>query len=319
MLPTLRPFQALGCCLLLTAIISGCNPEALLVETPVETSSRGESASRSDQNIAVASFNIQVFGVSKMGKPEAVEILVDIARRFDVLAIQELRSADQTVVPEFVELINADGSQYEYVVGPRLGRTQSKEQYVYLYDTARIELAPQSVYTVADPQDLLHREPLVARFRVRGPPADEAFTFSLANIHTDPDDTDIELDALADVFTAVQNNRSGEDDVILLGDLNVDRHDLGRLGELPGITWTVSEEPTNTRETETYDNLVFDSRYTTEFTGRSGVMNLQEAYGLTLDEALVVSDHFPVWAEFVPSEDAAPRVARGRGSSGTTR
>lgn len=308
MLRTTRSLYCL-CWALLAIVAAGCNPESLGFERPADSPSRPASPAAPGDTISVASFNIQVFGVSKMNKPEAVEILVDVARRFDVLAIQELRAADQTVVPQFVDLINADGSQYQYVVGPRLGRTLSKEQYVYIYDAARIEVDPESVYTARDPGDLLHREPLVARFRVRGIPADQAFTFSLVNIHTDPDDTDIELDALADVFTAVQNDGSGEDDIILLGDLNVDQGGMGRLAGLPGIGWTVRDQPTNTRETATYDNIVYDTRYTTEFTGYSGVMNLQSEYHLTMDQALVVSDHYPVWAEFSIYENARSRLA----------
>jgi len=41
----------------------------------------------------------------------------------------------------------------------------------------------RSIYTVNDPDDLLHREPLVAMFRVRGPPPQEAFTFVLIDVH----------------------------------------------------------------------------------------------------------------------------------------
>lgn len=308
MLRTIRALDWFWCALLAVAA-GGCNPESLLSDRSHESRQRESIPAATGDTITVASFNIQVLGVSKMEKPEAVEILVDVARRFDVLAIQELRSADQTVIPALIDRINAGGHQYRSVVGPRLGRTQSKEQYVYIYDAARIELAPESVYTVHDPRDFLHREPLVARFRVRGVPADQAFTFSLVNIHTDPDDTGIELDALADVFSAVQNDGSGEDDIILLGDLNVSPAGMGRLGRLPGIKWTVSDQPTNTRGTETYDNIVFDSRYTTEATGYSGVMNLQSEYGITLEQALEVSDHYPVWAEFSAFEGGRPRVA----------
>ncbi len=253
------------------------------------------AAVAADDTIKIASFNIQVFGTSKMGKPEVMAVLSDVARRFDVLAIQEVRSVDQTIVPRFVEMINAGGCRYDYVLGPRLGRTSSKEQYVFLYDTQRIELAPESVCTVNDPQDLLHREPLVARFRVRGPPAEQAFTFILVNIHTDPDETDTELDALADVFTAVQR-AGGEDDVILLGDLNVDEYHLGRLGQLPGITYAITGTTTNTRRNKMYDNLVFDARTTTEYTKQWGVLDLMAEYGLSEEAALEVSDHLPVWA-----------------------
>ena len=80
------------------------------------------------------------------------------------------------------------------------------DRSVFLFDTTRIELDTGSVETVAAPSDLLHREPLVAHFHVRGPPARQAFTFSLVNIHTDPDETDGELDAPDDVFQTVQHN-----------------------------------------------------------------------------------------------------------------
>lgn len=248
--------------------------------------------------IKIGSFNIQVFGTSKIGKPAVMEVLVDAARRFDVLAIQEIRSVDQTVTPRFVEMINATGRRYDLVIGPRLGRTSSKEQYAFIYDTQRIELAAGSVYTVDDPQDFLHREPLVARFRVRGPPPDQAFTFTLINIHTDPDETDTELDALGDVFAGVQRNGSGEDDVILLGDLNVDEYHLGRLGQIPGIGYAVTGTTTNTRRNKMYDNIVFYRQTITEYTGRWGVLDLMAEYNLSEDAALEVSDHLPVWAEF---------------------
>jgi hypothetical protein len=161
---------------------------------------------------------------------------------------------------------------------------------------------------VSDPDDFLHREPLVARFRVRGIPPGEAFSFKLINIHTDPDETDIELDELARVFVAVQHDGSGEDDCILLGDLNVDEYHLGRLGQLPNIAWAISGQKTNTRRTKSYDNLVFDRTATTEYTGYSGVLDLMAEFHLTMDQALEVSDHLPVWAEFRAHEDAPGAV-----------
>lgn len=264
--------------------------------------------------IRIASFNIQVFGGSKLKKPEVMNVLARTVRRFDVVAIQEVRSKDETVLPNFVEMINAEGGHYDFVIGPRLGRTSSKEQYAIVFDASRLEVHPQHQYTIQDPDDLLHREPYVARFRVRGVADAPPFTFSLVDIHTDPDETKSELDALADVFVAVQNDGSGEDDIILLGDLNVDEYHLGRLGELPGITHAIAGVPTNTRGDKTYDNIVFDSRMTREFTGRAGVFNLRSEFGLTLEQALEVSDHMPIWAEFGVEESPAggPLATRPR-------
>ncbi len=262
--------------------------------------------------IKIASFNIQVFGVSKMKKQPVMDVLTQVIRRFDLVAIQEVRSTEDTIVPNFVQLINANGARYDFVIGPRMGRTNSKEQYVFIFDTARIEVDPRSVYTVPDPQDLFQREPLVARFRVRDVPPNQAFTFTLVDIHTEPDEATAELNAMADVFVSVQQNGSGEDDVIVLGDLNADEYHLGRLGQLPNIAHVVTGVPTNTRRNKMYDNIVFDRRATVEYTGRWGVLDLKAEFGLSEAQALEVSDHFPVWAEFSAYEgfNGAPVATR---------
>ncbi len=102
----------------------------------------------------------------------------------------------------------------------------------------------------------------MASFRARGPEPDQAFAFKLVNTRTDPDETDVELDALDDVFVAVQQDGSGENDVILLGDLNVDERHLGELGRLPNIMHAIAGVKTNTRRTKSYDNFVLDARAT---------------------------------------------------------
>jgi endonuclease/exonuclease/phosphatase family metal-dependent hydrolase len=273
------------------------SPGASPTERPVAGTPVSHTAAAGD-TIKVASFNIQVFGTSKLKKQHVMDALTQIVRQFDIVAIQEIRSTDDGVLPKFVAMINADGAAYDFVIGPRLGRTTSKEQYAFVFNTARIEVDRSSLYTQPDPRDLLHREPFVAGFRTRGVSADAAFSFQLVNIHTDPDETDTELDALGDVFSAVQNNGRGEDDVILLGDLNVDDRHLGKLGTLPGIVHALSGVKTNTRKTSMYDNIVFDRRFTTEYTGRSGVFDLMNELGISQQQALEISDHMPVWAEF---------------------
>jgi len=80
----------------------------------------------SDETLRIGAFNIQIFGVSKASKPEVMDILADIIRTYDVIAIQEIRDASQTALPALVDLINADGSQYSYVVSERLGRIPAR-------------------------------------------------------------------------------------------------------------------------------------------------------------------------------------------------
>ena len=291
--------------------IKGLDSLAIESRDPTLTSGSGDMLTappvqRTGETIRVASFNIQVFGTSKSNKPHVMEKLAVIARQFDVIAIQEIRSKDNGIIPAFIDLINSTGRHYDFVIGPRIGRTVSTEQYCFIFDTQSVEVDRAQLYTVEDPDDLLHREPLIGCFRVRGPDPNRAFTFTLVNIHTDPDETDLELDVLDDVFVAVQNDGRGEDDVLILGDLNVDDRNLGELGQLPNIAWCISGVPTNTRGTKLYDNIVYDSLATREFTGRAGVFDFMRHFNLTEQEALEISDHVPVWAEFSIYEGGTP-------------
>jgi endonuclease/exonuclease/phosphatase family metal-dependent hydrolase len=267
----------------------------------------------SRQTILIASYNVQVFGKSKEQKTPVMQTLAGVMRNFDLIAIQEIRIDDDDFLRRYLTyyLNPLSGRSYDFVLGPRLGRSPSKEQYAFIYDTARVEVNPNHIYTVRDPNDLLHREPLVAMFRARGPVPQEAFTFVLTNIHTDPDEVETEINDLAKAYHAVREAANGEDDIIVLGDLNADDRNLGELGRIPGIQPLVSGIYTNTRQTAQYDNILIHRPSTAEFVGRSGVFDTTRQFNLTHEQSLEVSDHFPVWAEFSVYESAAPgRVAQ---------
>ena len=268
---------------------------------PDSTSPRAASASAggaAGETLRIASFNIQVLGTSKMGKPEVVATLSEIIRQFDVVAIQEIRSKDPEIIPRLVKQVNAEGGNYKFVIGPRLGRTVSKEQYAYVFDANRVLYNPDSVGTVLDPSDVPHREPFFVQFLARTDQPEKAFSFWLVNIHTDPDEVPQELAALAQVYSIMKNTRFAEDDVILLGDFNAAASEMLPLGQVPGLQTVIANQPTNTRLTKSYDNLLFDQATVNEFTGSSGVYSIQDRHGMKLEQALEVSDHLPVWAEF---------------------
>ena len=63
---------------------------------------------------------------------------------------------------------------------------------------------------------------------------------------------------------------------------------------------------TNTRQNKLYDNIVLHAPSTSEFTGRWGVYDVQRLHNLTMDQALQVSDHLPIWAEFSIYESTVP-------------
>ena len=178
-----------------------------------------------------------------------------------------------------------------------------------MWDASRVELIPESVYTLRDTHEDFHREPLVATFQTRATTGPQPFRFTLINIHTDPDEIDWELDRLDDVMRAIAGSPAGEDDLILLGDFNADDAHLGELGQMRHITPLLRATATNTRKTAMYDNLVIHRVYTSEWSGESGVIDFATEYGLDRAAALEVSDHMPVWADFYPSENAGNRLA----------
>jgi len=203
-------------------------------------------------------------------------------------------------------MINSTGEDYRYFIGDRLGRTRSKEQYAFLYRSSVLEPMEGSVYNIEDRQDLLHREPMVGTFRVRETTRGEPFTFTVLNMHTDPDEAGWEVRQLADVMRFVASYRPQEDDVILLGDLNVDIVKLNEALRLPQYRSVIGDLPTNTRGTKQYDHIVIDPQASSEFTGVAGVFNFQKYFRLNQEQALDISDHLPVWAEFSTTEQYHP-------------
>ena len=135
------------------------------------------------ETIHVCSFNIQVFGEKKLENRDVVNVLAQVARNFDIVAIQEIRSVRDDILPRFLQEINATGRRFDFIIGPRMGRTVSKEQYAFIFDTARIEVDRRSAYAVGDPTSRMQRAPFVAHFRVRGPDPRQAFTFKLVNVN----------------------------------------------------------------------------------------------------------------------------------------
>jgi endonuclease/exonuclease/phosphatase family metal-dependent hydrolase len=265
--------------------------------------------------IRIASFNIQVFGDKKLSDSRVAYTLAKIVQQFDVVAIQEIRTQNDRHMEDFIRLVNSAGAHYDYDVSPRLGNSKSTEQYAYVFNTDKIMIDRTSAYTLGDPNNLLHREPRVASFRTTVD-ADVAFTFTLVNVHTDPDEPMLsdELNVLGEVYRVVRRAGGNEDDVIMLGDFNADNVKMGktRLGMIPDLKPLISGAGvfTNTAQTQLYDNLLIHSPSTTEYVGRSGVYNYAQPLNLTRAQAEMISDHFPVYAEFSAYErDYNGRIA----------
>ncbi len=277
-----------------------------LADGTVAEDASGQTVARAGGTIRIASWEVAHFDLAKLGKPQVLKSLVDVIRRFDVVAVQGIVEPRDDLLPRFVEELNAGGRHYDYIIGPRMSRAPGGEQLAFLYDAASIDVDRTAVYTVDDPGKVFRRDPLAASFSVRGLSPAEAFTFTLVNVRVEPDRNHTELDALADVYRAVRGDGRDEDDVIVLGDLSADDHHLGLIGQLPLMTAALSGTPTATRGTKMLDNILFNRQATIEFTARAGVLDLLHDLHLTMAQALDVSDHLPIWAEFSIYEGGQP-------------
>lgn len=245
--------------------------------------------------VKVATFNIQAFGEAKRSKPEVMDLLVEVADEFQIMAVQEIRDGSLATPYVYLEAMNATGDEMHSVtVGPRLGRTTSKEQYAFYYDMRFVQLMGKPA-TYPDADDVFEREPLAARFSAGG------FDFVLVNVHVKPDDADAEIRALADVVAWAEGEFQ-DADVIVLGDLNADcdYFDEAERQAAGAMNWITPDDfDTTVKGTVcTYDNFLLSDSLMDEFSGEIEVFRFDTEYGLDQPTAEDVSDHYPVFAVF---------------------
>jgi endonuclease/exonuclease/phosphatase family metal-dependent hydrolase len=275
------------------------------------------SAAGEQATVRVAAFNLQKFDDARADNAAVMEVICRTIRQFDIVALQGVRAPRPDTLRKLLDRVNENGRRYSVLVGPSVGRDEQKEQFLFVFDQATVETDRAAAYTVEDPDDLVRRPPLVGCFRVRGPATDQAFTFTLVNVHVDADDADSEIAALADALYRVRDDGRGEDDVIMLGVFHRDDQHLAELGKVAGTMAAIHATATNTPQSGQYDNLLFQLPATCEYMGRSGVYDFLRAYNLTLEQALEVSEHLPVWAEFSVYEGGAhPAIVAAQDSAG---
>jgi endonuclease/exonuclease/phosphatase family metal-dependent hydrolase len=254
------------------------------------------------ETIKVYSFNIQIFGVSKMARPEVAEILAQIVSGADLVAVQEVRSAGIDPVTRFMSLLPP---HYSYVIGPREGRSTSKEQYWVIYNTEKLRVLDTRVWP--DPDDIYERNPLGVYFLTN-----QGFDFILVNTHIQPSAAVSEI-AVLPAVAAYYQEIWNEPDVLIAGDFNADGlyYDetfLETVFPEDGYAILITNDyDTTVAESEnTYDRIIITASAREDYTGKCGVLRFDEvfdfeAYGVAPKE---VSDHYPVWAEFRPDKDS---------------
>lgn len=266
------------------------------------------AAARSDgyepREIRIAAWSLAGFGREKLNKPHVMDLVARVVRTFDVIAVQDIMATERDLLPRMVEHINRRGCRYDFLLAPpAAGRgADASSRMAVLFDTARIVTDRTQFYTVADPDGVFTHDPIVGWFQTVGPPASQAWTFSLVNVHIDLANAKNEVALLSQVLSAVRDDGRHEDDVLLAGLFQADDAYLVPSVGDSVIRAIVRATPTDVFGKHQTSNILLPIDSTTEFLGGGGVLDFFRIYNLTSAQAEEVSPYLPVYGEFSPRE-----------------
>ena len=249
----------------------------------------------------IATFNIKVFGETKMGKPAVVEVLVDTILNYDLVAVQEIKDMDQTVPYDFLDAINAkSNTTWDMVLSPRSGLQDddqsSQEQYAFYYNTSVFRAMGNGTLHDDSANDSFQREPFIAQFQLLDTNGtDTGFDLSLITVHTKPAEALSEINALPHVVDTYLENNSNESEVVILGDFNAacTYVSSNELSNSPlahsNYTWLIENNVDTTVSDSycAYDRIVTNGDLDGRLVGTWGVD--------TSFSDSEISDHYPVW------------------------
>jgi endonuclease/exonuclease/phosphatase family metal-dependent hydrolase len=272
--------------------------------------------SQAGDQIKIGFWDIRDFSAASRDATELGQI-AKVAHDIDCLAIAELN--DGTVLGKLKSKLKQEGGKWKYVqTSAKVGNTPStSEQYGFVYRPDKLKrwgtprVLDEITYSVANEANRrFDREPFVCSFRT----LDNRFDFTVIAVHCTWGKKaayrEGEVRALKEYFTQVQDHGTGDDDVILCGDFNQNVGDPDSIGHLLTISGMVDttdpNTPTKIDTSNTYDHLLMQTTFTTEYTGNHGTIAFDETMFDDDDElaSAACSDHRPVWAECrVPSTD----------------
>jgi len=259
----------------------------------------GKSGSSS---LRVGSFNIQVFGMKKVSDASVVSVLLKTLSRYDIVLVQEIRDASGDAINILLKQLNAvTGKKYEMALSDRLGRTNSKEAYAYIYDSAKVDVVMSYQYPTTF--DEFERPP----FSVLIQNKQKSQRWFLTGVHISPGKAPKEIDTLVNVYEYYRSQSAltkvVEDNWIVMGDFNAD---CGYMRKNDWINNRLASNgdkfkfliQTGTRTTVANNPCAYDRFVTTHklknWNPDVTVFRFDQAYALTPEQTKKVSDHFPI-------------------------
>ncbi|XP_041837280.1 deoxyribonuclease-1-like [Melanotaenia boesemani] len=273
----------------------------------------------------VAAFNGKNLGIKKVKDKDVCKHLIEIISRYSVVILLEVVDKNGEAMKLLLKTLNStgDNSKHPYSIkaSTSLGRQTYKEQYVCLYREDEIKLKDCMQYEdnqVGD-EDAFAREPFILRFSC---PTTAVKDLVLIPVHTKPEDAEKELDELHDVVEYVRKKWE-TDNIMILGDFNADGQYLSQKKKKririysPPYNWLIDDDVDTTASNNnfnTYDRIVVygDTMKDAIVPGSATAFNFQKSFKLTDEEALGISDHYPVEVELKAEETVEQPATKRR-------
>ncbi|GAA4237377.1 hypothetical protein GCM10022291_24040 [Postechiella marina] len=217
----------------------------------------------SDRSVLLASWNIKEFGHLNERLPDSYFFIAEIINRFDIVAIQEVKSK----LDDLFIIMRLLGKNWSYIITDITeGHAGNKERFAYIFDTRKVNTSGLSGEIVL--WDTLTQNSTVKQ--LKRTPAITGFTagwksFSLINVHFQPkkkanDIRKEEVDLLmAAIKEKLKRKHFWNENLIMLGDTNLYKTDGDIVDVITKSNFFEAEslkgKVTNVSETEVYDRI----------------------------------------------------------------
>ncbi len=253
-----------------------------------------------NRNLRIATWALAGLSPDRIDTVASFDRIAAVIRGFDVIALQQIRLPQRDFLPLLVQRASGDGRRYDFLVGPPQSPTD--EHLAFVFDTNRIVTDRTQMYSVADPDNRMTHDPLVAWFRAADADPAKAWTFSYVNVCIELAAAAQEAAELPRILEAVAHDGRGEDDCLLGGLLQADDAYLATVLAKPSLRPAIRNRTTDIFARYQTCNLFYSDSLTTEALGRGAVLDFLRRENLSISDAEKVSMYLPVYAEFSPRE-----------------
>lgn len=243
----------------------------------------------------MCSWNLKNFGKSKTDAE--IELIAELVRNFDVLAIQEVVAGPGSAqaVARLADELNRKGSQWDYSISnPTKSSPYRSERYAYLWKSSKFKKIGEA-WLANEYEQEIEREPYFIRFRMGKE------TVTLVNFHAIPKKHQPEREVKYFKFFPTHYPN---DNLVFVGDFNIPQsHSVFNPLKKMGYVSVFKNQKTTLRQkcirgdclASEFDNILYNSNKLTLLT--SDVIHFYKQFN-DLRQARLLSDHIPLYAEF---------------------